>query len=226
MDSRLGPYLLGLLPKVRRRVDDSVLSRLLDALGLSLDAAKDAIYRLRRRGFLWTLGDGTNPYYADPERTADLERHALDRGTRRMAGETNALLEARLAILPATRQFAGSAMGMKYLVEDVLGHTLSALTVYADDPEARIVRTVAEDAAQVEAERSHLFSAADQADPEMDGLRQTRLFSQADLDLRFTFWLSILPAGALDAEERTRVSELVMAEKPAHTACVLTYVEA
>lgn len=226
MESRHGPYLLALLPKVRRRVDDSVLSRLLDAFGLSLDAAKDAIYQMRRRGFLWTLGSGANPYYADPERTTDLERHALDRGTRRLSGETNAELEARLAIMPYTRQFAGSAMGMKYLVEDVLGHTLSALTVYADDPEARIVRNEADQAAQVEAERSHLFSAVDQADSDMDGLRQTRLFSQAELDIRFTFWMSILPTSALDAEERIRVTELVMAEKPAHTACVLTFVEA
>jgi hypothetical protein len=226
MTSRLAPYLLGLLPKVRRRVDDSVLGRLLDAFGLSLDATKDAIYRMRRRGFLWTLGDGTNPYYTATERTADLERHALDRGTRRLAGETNALLEARLAILPATRQFAGSAMGMKYLVEDVLGHTLSALTVYADDPEVRIVRSEADQAAQVEAERSHVFSAADQADPYMEGLRQTRLFSQADLDIRFTFWLTVESAAPLDSEERTRTTELICAEKPAHTACVLTFVEA
>jgi hypothetical protein len=226
MESRLGPWLQRMLPSVRRKKDDSVLAGLLDAWGLSLDAAKDAIYQLRRRCFLWTLGDGTNPYYATTERTADLERHALDRGTRRLAGETNAELEARLAIQPATRQFAGSAMGMKYLVEDVLGHTLSALNVYADDPQARIVRSMADYAAQVEAERSHLLSAADQADPEMDGLRQTRLFSQADLDLRFTFWMSITPASPLDAEEQTRMAELVMAEKPAHTACVLTFVEA
>jgi hypothetical protein len=226
MESRLGRYLLELLAKVRRQVDDSVLGRLLDALGLSYDAAKDAIYELRRRGFLWTLGDGSNAYYLTDQRATDLERHALDRGTRRLAGETNAELEARLAIMPSTRQFAGSAMGMKYLVEELLGHTLSALTIYADDPEARIVRSEVDQAAQVEAERSHLFSAADQADPDMDGLRQTRLFSQADLDIRFTFWLSILPASALDAEERTRVSELLMAEKPAHNACVLTFVEA
>ncbi len=226
MESRLGSHLLALLPKVRRLVDDSVLGRLLDAFGLSYDAAKDAIYEMRRRGYLWTLGSGTNSYYATDLRTADLERHALDRGTRRLAGETNAELEARLAIMPNTRQYAGSAMGMMYLVEDVLGHTLSALTVYADDPEARIMRTATDDAAQVESERSHLFSAADQADPDMDGMRQSRLFSQADLDIRFTFWLSILPASALDSEERTRVSELVMAEKPAHTACVLTFVEA
>ncbi len=226
MESRLGPWLQRMLPSVRRKKDDSILAGLLDAWGLSLDATKDAIYRLRRRGFLWTLGDGTNSYYATAERTADLERHALERGTRRLAGETNVELEARLAILPATRQFAGSAMGMKYLVEDVLGHTLSALTVYSDDPEARIVRGVVDQAAQVEADRSHLFSVADQADPEMDGLRQTRLFSQADLDQRFTFWLSIQPASPLDAEEQARVTELVMAEKPAHTACVLTFVEA
>ncbi|MFA7332661.1 MAG: hypothetical protein WC326_16450 [Candidatus Delongbacteria bacterium] len=226
MDSRLGPYLLGLLPKVRRRVDDSALSRLLDALGLSLDAAKETIYRLRRRGFVWTLGDGTNPYYATDLRTSDLERHALDRGTRRLAGERNAELEARLAILPATRQFAGSAMGMKYLVEDVLGHTLSALTVYADDPQARIVRTALDDKWQVEEERSHLFSVADQGDEELDAYRQNRLFSQADLDIRFSFWLTIETATALDTQEQARVAELVMAEKPAHAACVLTFLEA
>lgn len=226
MDSRLGPFLLSWLPSARRRKDASVLSRLLDALGESYDAAKDAIYRLRRRGFIWQLGDGSDAYYGDPQRGLDLNRHALDRGTRRLQGETDEALWQRLAIQPAVRQHAGSAMGMRYLVEDVLGHTLYALTVYADDPEARIVRSEVDQAAQVEAERSHLFSAADQANPDMVGLRQTRLYSQADLDIRFTFWLSILPAGPLDAEERTRVTELVMAEKPAHTACVLTFVEA
>jgi len=215
-----------MLPSVRRKKDGSILSGLLDAWGLSLDAAKDSIYRLRRRGFLWTLGDGTDPYYADPERTGDLERHALDRGTRRLVGETNAQLEARLAIMPAARQYAGSAMGMRYLVEDVLGHTLSALTAYADDPQSWVWLVSEEMARHAEADRSHLLSAADQADPDLDDLRQTRIFSQADLDTRFTFWLTIEHAAPLDAEEKGRITELIMAEKPAHTAAVVHFVEA
>jgi hypothetical protein len=226
MESRLGPWLVGMLPSVRRKKDDSILAGLLDAWGLSLDAAKDAITRLRRRGFVWQLGDGTDSYYADTQRGQDLNLHALDRGTRRLSGETDAHLWQRLSILPATRQYAGSAMGMKYLVEDVLGHTLSALTVYADDPQARIVRTALDDKQQVEEERSHLFSAADQADEDTNGIRQTRLFSQADVDIRFTFWLTVETAAALDAQEQARVTELIMAEKPAHTSCVLTFVEA
>lgn len=226
MESRLGPYLLALLPKVRRRVDDSVLSRLLDALGLSLDAAKDTIYRLRRRGFLWTLGDGSDPYYATPERAGDLNQHALDRGTRRLKSETSAQLEARLSILPMASQYQGSAMGMKYLVEDVLGHELTALTVYADDPEGWVVRAAADQGQHVEEDRSHVFSAVDQADPGTEGIRQNRLFSLADLERRFTFWMSVTTAAPLVDEELVRVRELILAEKPAHTACVLTFLEA
>ncbi|MFA7332633.1 MAG: hypothetical protein WC326_16310 [Candidatus Delongbacteria bacterium] len=226
MESRLGPWLVRMLPSVRRKKDDSILAGLLDAWGLSLDAAKDAITRLRRRGFVWQLGDGTDPYYADAQRGQDLNLHALDRGTRRLSEETDAHLWQRLSILPAARQYAGSAMGMKYLVEDVLGHTLSALTVYADDPQARIVRTALDDKGQVEVERSHLFSSADQADEDTDGIRQTRLFSQADVDIRFTFWLTVETAAALDAEEEARIIELINAEKPAHTAAVVHFVEA
>lgn len=226
MESRLGPWLQSMLPSVRRKKDDSILAGLLDAWGLSLDAAKDAIYRLRRRGFVWQLGDGTDPYYADAQRGQDLNLHALDRGTRRLAGETDEELWQRLSILPATRTHAGSAMGMKYLVEDVLGHTLSALTVYADDPQSWLWLEEADLAARVETDRPHVFSAADQANPEMDDLRQTRVFSQADVDIRFTFWLTVETATALSAEEKARITELICAEKPAHAAAVVHFVEA
>jgi hypothetical protein len=226
MESRLGPWLQGMLPSVRRKKDGGVLSGLLDAWGLSLDAAKDAIYRLRRRGFVWQLGNGTDPYYADAQRGQDLNLHALDRGTRRLAGETDTQLWNRLAILPATRQFAGSAMGMKYLVEDVLGHTLSALTVYADDPQSWLWLEDGDLAARVEDDRPHVFSAADQADPGTDALRQTRVFRQADLDIRFTFWLTVESAAPLGTEEKARITELINSEKPAHAAAVVHFVEA
>ena len=226
MESRLGPWLQSMLPSVRRKKDDSVLSGLLDAWGLSLDAVKDAIYRLRRRGFVWQLGDGTDPYYADAQRGQDLNLHALDRGTRRLSGETDEQLWQRLSILPATRVFAGSAMGMRYLVEEVLGHSLSALTVYADDPQNWLWLEVADLAARVESDRPHVFSAADQADPDLADLRQTRLFRQADLDIRFTFWLTVEHTTALSVEEKARITELICAEKPAHAAAVVHFVEA
>ena len=226
MESRLGPWLQGMLPSVRRKKDGSILAGLLDAWGLSLDAAKDAVYRLRRRGFVWQLGDGTDPYYADAQRGQDLNLHALDRGTRRLAGETDEQLWQRLSILPATRTTAGSAMGMKYLVEEVLGHTLSALTVYADDPQSWLWLEDADLAARVEADRPHVFSAADQADPDLADLRQTRLFRQVDLDIRFTFWLTVETATALSAEEKARITELICAGKPAHAAAVVHFVEA
>lgn len=226
MESRLGPWLVGMLPSVRRKKDGGVLAGLLDAWGLSLDAAKDAAYRLRRRGFVWQLGDGTDPYYADAQRGQDLNLHALDRGTRRLAGETDEALWNRLAILPATRTYAGSAMGMRYLVEEVLGHTLSALTVYADDPQSWLWLEDTDLAARVEDDRPHVFSAADQADEGTDTLRQTRVFRQADLDIRFTFWLTVETASALSAEEKARITELICAEKPAHAAAVVHFVEA
>jgi hypothetical protein len=226
MESRLGPWLQGMLPSVRRKKDGGVLAGLLDAWGLSLDAAKESIYRLRRRGFVWQLGDGTDPYDTDAQRSQDLNLHALDRGTRRLAGETDEELWNRLAILPATRLYAGSAMGMKYLVEDVLGHTLSALTVYADDPQSWLWLEEADLAARVESDRPHVFSAADQADPGTDALRQTRVFSQADLDIRFTFWLTVETVTALSTEEKARITELINSEKPTHAAAVVHFVEA
>ena len=226
MESRLGPWLQRMLPSVRRKKDGGALAGLLDAWGLSLDAAKASIYRLRRRGFVWQLGDGTDPYYADAQRGQDLNLHALDRGTRRLSGETDEQLWQRLSILPATRVFAGSAMGMRYLVEEVLGHSLSALTVYADDPQSWLWLEDADLAARVEADRPHVFSAADQADPQMQDLRQTRVFSQADVDIRFTFWLAVETATALSAEEKARITELICAEKPAHAAAVVHFVEA
>ena len=226
MESRLGPWLQRMLPSVRRKKDGGNLAGLLDAWGLSLDAAKDAIYRLRRRGFVWQLGDGTDPYYADAQRGQDVSRHALDRGTRRLAGETDEELWQRLSILPATRTYAGSAMGMRYLVEEVLGHTLSALTVYADDPQSWLWLEDWDLASRVEDDRPHVFSAADQADPGTDTLRQTRVFHQADLDIRFTFWLTVETTSALPAEEKARITELICAEKPAHAAAVVHFVEA
>jgi hypothetical protein len=194
------------------------------ALGLSLDAAKDAVYRMRRRGFVWQLGDGTNPYYADAQRGQDLNLHALDRGTRRLAGETDESLWRRLAIQPSVRQFAGSAIGMRYLVEDVLGHTLAGLSVYVDDHQARILESADALLWRVESDRSHILSAQDQVNQAYAGLRQNRLFSQDDLSTRYTFWISIEPNGPIGDEDRVRIQEMIDAHKPAWTRSILHFV--
>ena len=85
---------------------------------------------------------------------------------------------------------------------------------------------VADLAARVESDRPHVFSAADQADPDLADLRQTRLFRQADLDIRFTFWLTVEHTTALSVEEKARITEVICAEKPAHAAAVVHFVEA
>lgn len=226
MDSRLGNYLLAMLPNVRRRKDyvDSALAKLLDAIGTELDDAKDTVQTLRRRACIW-IADGAHAYYATVERTADLNLHALDRGTRRLAGETDTALRQRLQAMPRLRQYMGSAMGMKYLVEEVLGHTLTALVVYAADPQAQVILSGKELGLYAERDLSHVFSAADQADTDNDVYRQNRIYSEADLDFRFQFWMSITPAAALSSIEEDRIVELINQEKPAHTVARVHFVE-
>ena len=225
MESTLGKYLLTRLPKVRRLKDtaDSVLAGLMDVFGLSLDEAKDVIQSLRRRAFIWQLDPG-HEYYADVLRDADLETHALDRGTRRLKDETKTHLRERLQRMPHTRQYMGSAMGMKYLIEDVLGHTLAGLVVYCDDPQGRIQLNAAEQSQYTEENVSHIYSAADQPNPQYDPFRQNRIYSEADLDYRFQFWVSINPTGSPNSEEKARIVELINQEIPAHTVARVHFV--
>ncbi len=224
MDSRLGRYLWALLPNVRRRVDNSVLGGLLDALGEVLDAAKDRIQSLRRRAAVWEV-DGSHAYYADSERGQDLEKHALDRGTRRLAGEDDAALRARLQAWPASRRFVGSAIGMQYLVEDVLGHTLAGLVVFRDDPQGWIILSAEEQSEFADRDVSHILSAADQADEDYNPYRQNRIYSAADLDYRFQFRMSIEHTGPMTDAEKERITELIALEKPAHTTFRVEFVE-
>ena len=226
MESAIGRFLLTRLPKVRRRKDEelSVLAGLLDALGTVLDAAKDGVQSLRRRGFVWQQ-DAGHGYYADSLRGQDLDRHALDRGTRRLAAETDEHLRERLQVMPHVRLHMGSALGMRHLVESVLGHSLASLVVYCDDPQGRIQLAAWEQGLHAETDVSHVFSAADQADVDNDVFRQNRLYSEADLDYRFQFWISIAPSEEIDADEMDRIVELINQEKPAHTVARVHFVE-
>ena len=150
---------------------------------------------------------------------------ALDRGTRRLAGEMDTALRERLQAMPALRTYMGSAMGMRYLVEEVLGHSLAGLVVYCDDPQAWIVLAATAQEGYAERDRSHLLSATDQADEDYDPFRQNRVYSAEDLNYRFQFWISIETEEALDADEKGRIAELIAQEKPAHTTCRVQFVE-
>ena len=69
------------------------------------------------------------------------------------------------------------------------------------------------------------LSAADQADEDYDPFRQNRIYSEADLDYRFQFWVSIETASVLSADEKGRIAELIAQEKPAHTTFRVHFVE-
>jgi hypothetical protein len=227
MESRIGKYLLSCLPKVRRlkNEEDSVLAGLMDVFGFALDEAKDVIESLRRRACIWEL-DQDHTYYkgGDSTRKDDLKLHALDRGTRRLENETESALIVRLRIMPSTRQYMGSAMGMKYLVEQVLGHSLAGLVVYRDDPQGRIQLRTSDQGLYAEKNVSHVYSAADQADAQYDLYRQNRIYSEEDLDYRYQFWISIRHDEALSTAEKTRITELVNQEKPAHTVARVHFI--
>jgi hypothetical protein len=209
---------------VRRRKDDSVLAGFLNSIGGVLDEAKDTIQSLRRRGMVW-VQDASHAYYSSEQRTADLDMHARDRGTRRFVGETNEQLAARLQAFPHVRRHMGSAMGMKFLVEEALGHQLLGVVVYSDDPNLRVMLSAEEQGRTAEENRSHILATADQGDPLFDDYRKNRMYSQEDLDYRYQFWISIgVPAGT-GQEELDRITELVNEEKPAHVVARVHFVE-
>ncbi|HHE47200.1 MAG TPA: hypothetical protein ENL08_05830, partial [Bacteroidetes bacterium] len=135
--SETSEYLWWLLPAVRKRKDRerSVLFELLDTIGRVLDEAKQAILTSRlRRYFL--VRDESDPYYAGAQRSADLEMHGLDRGLRRLPGESDTELLERIATLPYRNRFLGTKTGVKYLVEDIHGLSCDQVVEYYADDQA------------------------------------------------------------------------------------------
>ena len=223
MNSGIGTYLWWLLPVVRKRKDKdaSVLFGLLDAIGTILDEVKQAILTARlRRYFL--VRDESDPYYASPQRSADLDMHALDRGLRRLAGESDVDLLERISTLPYRNRFLGTKAGMKYLVEELFGlHCDQVVEYYADD-QAWLILSAADQAAEAGVNISHVFRAVDEAVNE--AYRQTRVYSEDDLSQAFHFWVSISNPGGAAFDEQM-VVEAVNAQKPAHTRAVVHFTE-
>ena len=216
-------YLWWLLPAVRKRKDQSrsVLFGLLDAVGTVLDELKTAILTARLRRYV-LVRNPDHPYYASDMRSADLDWHALDRGLRRLAGESDAALLERIVTLPYRNRFLGAKSGIKYLIEDIHKLQCDQVVEYYADDQAWVVFSRGDQECEVEINLSHVFNSDDMGI--YDAYRQTRIYSRTDLSRAFHFWVSISnPQGiAFDPEV---VVEAVNAVKPAHTRAVVHFTD-
>ena len=221
--SSIGNYLWWLLPAVRKQKDKdrSVLFGLLDAVGTVLDELKGTILTARlRRYFL--VREASDSYYASPEHSSDLDMHALDRGLRRLPGESDASLLGRISTLPHRNRFLGTKTGMKYLIEDIFGLACDQVVEYYADDLAWIIHAEDEQTAEAEVNLSHVFG-VEEAD-EYEAYRQTRVYSRVDLSQAFHFWVSISNPDGVEFDPEVIV-EAINQQKPAHTRAVVHFTD-
>ena len=223
--SIIGDYIWWLLPQRRKRKtkQDSVLYSFMDAVGEILDTLKLAILTSRlRRYFLVRANADTEGYYTSPERILDLEAHGRDRGLMRLLGESDEELLERISTLPYRNGFLGTKTGMKYLIEDWFGlHLNSIVEFYADDM-LWIVLKSEEQGLEAEINLSHIFNVEDQVT--WDAFRQNRIYGQGDVTHAFHFVINISNPEATEFDQEI-VTELVNAQKPAHTRSILIFME-
>jgi len=212
-----------LMPVVRKRKEksESTLYGFLVAIGMALDELKTVILTARlRRYFL--VRDENNPYYVSEMRTVDLDKHAFDRGIRRLPAEGDVDLLERLSTLAYRNQFLGTKAGMKYLAEELFGLTCEQIVEYYADDQSWIILNEIDQSAEAEINISHVFSDADV--DTYEAFRQTRIYSASDLSLAFHFWIHIsYPQGM--AIEKQVIVEAINTQKPAHTRAVVHFTE-
>ncbi len=196
---------------------------LVGAVGEILDTLKTTILISRlRRFFLIRSNTDTQDYYSSPERSADLEAHGRDRGLMRLPSETDQQLLERLSTLPYRNGFLGSKTGMKYLIEEIFGLQLDTLVEFYADDLALIVLSENEQAAETEINLSHVFNLQDQEI--WDAYRQNRVFRSGDVTQAFHSSLNISNPASVDYDPEV-VTELVNAQKPAHTRAIIYFSE-
>ena len=223
--STIGNQIWWLIPGRRKRKTkaESTLWGLVDAVGEILDTLKTAILISRlRRLFLVRSNVNTDDYYSSPERSDDLEAHGRDRGLMRLPEETDQQLLERLSTLPYRNGFLGSKTGMKYLIEDIFGLQLDMLVEFYADDLALIVLSENEQAAETEINLSHIFNLQDQET--WDAYRQNRIFRSDDVTQAFHFALNISNPASVVYDPEV-VTQLVNAQKPAHTRAIIHFSE-
>ena len=223
--SIIGDQIWYLLPQRRKRKtkQDSVLYSFMDAVGGVLDALKLAILIARlRRYFLVRTNEDTEDYYTSDERTTDLEAHGRDRGLMRLPGETDDELLERISTLPYRNGFLGTKTGMKYLIEDLFGLQINTIVEFYADDMLWIVLSEREHRLEAEINLSHVFNAEDQIT--WDAYRQNRIYGGGDVTHAFHFVINISNPESIDFDPDI-VTELVNAQKPAHTRSILIFME-
>jgi len=210
-----------LLPAVRKHKSpsESRIFSLLGAVGVVLDEMRTVILTARLRRYA-LVGSSEYPYYSSPVWSDDLEMHALDRGLRRLPGESDAALLERIATLPYRNRFLGTKEGMRYLIEDLHGLSLDQIVEYYSDDQAWIILSESDQEAEVETNLSHIFSAVEPGG--FDSHRGTRVYSKGDLTQAFHFWMAVSNPNGI-AYDPEVVREAVNAAKPAHTRAVVHF---
>ena len=223
--SIIGNQIWYLLPHRRKRKakQDSTMWGFVDAVGAVLDTLKLAVLTARlRRYFLVRVNEETEDYYTSDERTTDLEAHGRDRGLMRLPGETDNDLLERISTLPYRNGFLGTKTGMKYLIEDWFGLQINTIVEFYADDMLWIVLLEDKQDLEVEINLSHVFNAEDQII--WDAFRQNRIYGRDDVTHAFHFVINISNPGSVDFDPEI-VTELVNAQKPAHTRSMLIFME-
>ena len=223
--SIIGDQIWYLLPhrRSRKAKQDSTMWGFVDAVGEVLDTLKLAILTSRlRRYFLVRTNEDTEDYYISDERTTDLEAHGRDRGLMRLPGETDAELLERISTLPYRNGFLGAKTGMKYLIEDLFGLQINTIVEFYADDMLWIILAGDDHALEAEINLSHVFNAEDQII--WDAYRQNRIYGGGDVTHAFHFVINISNPGNIDFDPDI-VTELVNAQKPAHTRSILIFME-
>ena len=223
--SIIGNQIWYLLPHRRKRKakQDSTMWGFVDAVGEVLDTLKLAILTARlQRYFLVRAKEETEDYYTSDERTLDLEAHGRDRGLMRLPDETDDELLARISTLPYRNGFLGTKTGMKYLIEDWFGLQINTIVEFYADDMLWIVLSEREHGLEAEINLSHVFNAEDQIT--WDAYRQNRINSCEDVSEAFHFVINISNPGSIEFDPDI-VTELVNAQKPAHTRSILIFME-
>ena len=221
MASRSAELMWRLLPAVRKRQSpsESRLFGFLDAVGTVLDELRSAILTARLRRYSLD-GSPDDPYYSQPERSDDLEMHALDRGLRRLLGESDAALLERILTLPYRNRFLGTKTGIRYLIEEIFRLRCDQIVEYYADDQAWLVLNREDQEGEVETNLTHIFSRGEME--ANDGYRQTRVYSRSDLSQSFHFWVAVSNPNGI-AYDPEVVREAVNAAKPAHTRAVVHF---
>ena len=111
---------------------------------------------------------------------------------------------------------------MKYLIEDWFGLQINTIVEFYADDMLWIVLLEDKQDLEVEINLSHVFNAEDQIT--WDAFRQNRIYGQDDVTHAFHFVINISNLGSVDFDP-VIVTELVNAQKPAHTRSMLIFME-